>query len=102
MSKYINQEWSRNIKPASKYPVIFAGRNTHIASVSVSGLSEPEIEAHCNLITAAPELLKSLKQLVERCNDPAITNILNEAGQAGLWACVTKEALEAINKAEGK
>jgi hypothetical protein len=64
--------WHRNIPPASKYPVIFAGRNTHVAILAVRGTSMPpeEIEANCNLIAAAPELLYALKEVaikVGRC-----------------------------------
>jgi hypothetical protein len=47
--------WSRNIPPASKYCVVFAGRNTHVATVCTQGLSESEIEGNINLIAAAPE-----------------------------------------------
>jgi len=55
--------WYRNIKPAAKYPTIFAGRNTHVAQVTTVGLSPEEIEANCNLIMAAPELLDALVSL---------------------------------------
>lgn len=48
--------WHRDIKPAAKYPVVFAGRNTHIATVATrGGLTDAEIEANCDLIAAAPE-----------------------------------------------
>lgn len=53
--------WHRNIKPASKYTCVFAGRNTHVAYVATGGLSEDEIEANCNLVTAAPDMLEALK-----------------------------------------
>ena len=55
--------WHRNIKPASKYTVIFAGRNTHIARLVPDGLTDDEIEANCNLIAAAPELLEALETM---------------------------------------
>ena len=32
--------WCRNIKPARKYPVVFAGRCEHVAIVSTSGLTD--------------------------------------------------------------
>lgn len=44
--------WHRNIRPASRYPTIWAGRNTHIAYVSVGGLDGskfPEVELEANL-----------------------------------------------------
>lgn len=53
--------WDRNIRPVSKYSVIFAGRNTHIASIISQGLTELEAEANANLIRTAPELLDTLK-----------------------------------------
>ncbi len=56
--------WHRNIKPARKYVTIFAGRNTHICHLSTDGLTDTEIEANCNLITAAPELLTALKLMM--------------------------------------
>ena len=56
--------WHRNIKPARKYGVIFAGRNTHVARLAVEGLADDEIEANCDLITAAPEMLDTLRMLL--------------------------------------
>jgi len=61
--------WHRNIKPASKYSVIFAGRNTHVATVCTSGLDEAEIESNCNLIAAAPRLLAALRGLLDMVTD---------------------------------
>ena len=57
--------WHRNIPPAAKYPIIFAGRNTHVAQVLSRGLPESEIEANCNLIAAAPALLEALRDLID-------------------------------------
>lgn len=56
--------WHRNIKPARKYGVIFAGRNTHVARLAVEGLADDEIEANCDLITAAPKMLETLRMLL--------------------------------------
>jgi hypothetical protein len=52
--------WGRNIKPASHYPIIYAGRNTHVAQVISRGLTDAECEANCDLIAAAPDLLAAL------------------------------------------
>jgi hypothetical protein len=52
--------WGRNIKPATKYPVIFAGRNTHVAMVDTR-LPADEVEANIRLIAAAPDLLAALR-----------------------------------------
>ena len=60
--KFTPGPWHRNIKPKSKYPAIFAGRNTHITALKTQGLTDDEIEANCNLIVAAPELYKALKE----------------------------------------
>ena len=49
--------WNRNIKPASRYPTIFAGRNTHVAYIATRGVTDEEAEANINLIVAAPDLL---------------------------------------------
>ena len=61
--------WHRNIKPASKYPVIFAGRNMHVAVVDTHLETEDEIESNCNLIAAAPELLDALRTLYRAAFD---------------------------------
>ncbi len=55
--------WSRNIKPASKYPTVFAGRNTHVAVACTRGLSEAEIEGNVSLIASAPKLLDALQRI---------------------------------------
>lgn len=58
---YTQGGWHRNVPPATKFPTIFAGRNTHVARVVVDGgLTPEEIEANCNLIAAAPKLLEAL------------------------------------------
>lgn len=67
-AKHTPGPWHRNIKPASKYNVVFAGRNTHVAAVKTEGLSEAEIEANMDLIAAAPELLDALQAIVAECS----------------------------------
>ncbi|MCA3573115.1 MAG: hypothetical protein IOC86_04310 [Aestuariivirga sp.] len=63
-SQHTPGPWSRNIKPATKYPILFAGRNTHICTVSVSGLPPETVEANLLLIRAAPDMLAALESLV--------------------------------------
>lgn len=63
MSKHTSGPWHRNIRPATKYPTIFAGRNTHIAVVDTRLSNKDEVEANIDLIAAAPELLDGLKHL---------------------------------------
>lgn len=80
--------WSRNIKPASKYNTIFAGRNTHVAHLSTAGLSEEEIESNANLIVAAPDMLLALEL--------ALQNLIYPRTHPAVSA-----ALAAIAKAKG-
>ncbi len=56
-TKHTPGPWHRNIKPASKYNVVWAGRNTHVLAVKTEGLTEEEIEANIDLASAAPDLL---------------------------------------------
>lgn len=73
MSAHTPGPWHRNIKPASKYNVVFAGRNTHVAAVKTEGLSVAEIEANMDLIVAAPDMLTLLrKMLAEHEDHPTI------------------------------
>jgi hypothetical protein len=64
-SQHTPGPWSRNIKPATKYPTLFAGRNTHICTVSVSGLPPETVEANLLLIRAAPDMLAALWDIVD-------------------------------------
>lgn len=86
--------WNRNIKPASKYTVIFAGRNTHVARVIPDGLPEEEVEANCNLIVAAPELLEALERA-----ETALAFFVNDEGESDVEALAQAQA--AIAKAKG-
>lgn len=72
-TKHTPGPWSRNIKPAKKYNTIFAGRNTHVCHLTVTGLTDEEIEANCDLIRAAPELLDALSDLMKSCANWAPT-----------------------------
>jgi hypothetical protein len=69
MSAHTSGPWHRNIPPATKYNTIFAGRNTHVARLSVDGLSAAEVEANCNLIAAAPDMLTALQRLTHPAAD---------------------------------
>ena len=72
MPKHTPGPWSRNIKPAAKYNTIFAGRNTHICHLAIGGLTDEEIEANCDLIAAAPDLLEALRGIfkAQLCPEP--------------------------------
>lgn len=102
-SKHIAAGWHRNIPPASKYPIIFAGRNTHVAQILTQGLTPEEIEAHANLITAAPELLKALKFVQEAMHGLAHSaDDVPEWNEGGTAFEASAAVAAAIAKAEGK
>lgn len=63
IAKHTPGPWHRNIRPAAKYPVVWAGRNKHVLAIKTIGLTEEEIEANINLAAAAPDLL-AFAQLV--------------------------------------
>jgi hypothetical protein len=95
MSAHTPGPWHRNIKPATHYNTIFAGRNTHVTRLAVEGKSEEEVEANCALIVAAPDLLAALQMMDEAFShyvegDPSDDEIL-----------AIQVARAAINKATG-
>lgn len=92
-TKHTAGPWGRNIPPVSKYPIIYAGRNTHVAQVITRGLPEAEAEANARLIAAAPELLSAIVELLDACPTSCEDRRLNEA---------MKGAEKAIAKARGK
>jgi len=55
--------WNRNIPPARKYPVIFAGRNKHVCRLITDGMTDEEVEANANLIAVAPDMLATMDEL---------------------------------------
>ncbi|HYG84547.1 MAG TPA: hypothetical protein VD907_06765 [Verrucomicrobiae bacterium] len=63
--KHTPGPWHRNVPPATKYPTIFSGINTHVSRVVVDGLSPEEVDANASLIACAPEMLEMLNQLAE-------------------------------------
>ena len=89
MTKHTPAPWHRNIRANGKYPVIYAGRNTHVAMAKGHDYLPPEeIEANIDLIAAAPELLEALK------------NILSY--EISCPKTIQEQATRAIIKAEGK
>ena len=56
--------WHRNIKPASKYPVIFSGQNTHVCQVISRGLTDDQVEANCDLIVAAVNFHETMRAIL--------------------------------------
>lgn len=99
MSKHTPGDWGRNIKPASKYPIIFAGRNTHVARVITDGLTEQEAEANADLIAAAPDLLDALKIAAMALDLAAL--VPGDAYWQQQGRSAARTAREAIAKATG-
>ena len=64
MADHTPGPWHRNIRPASRYPVIFTGRNTHlITAVPARGIPDDVADANHDLICAAPDMLAALREL---------------------------------------
>ena len=123
MSKHTPGPWHRNIPPASKYPTVWSGRNTHVAAISPGAhrrsgngctMSEEEQEANINLIAAAPEMLAALKvaecfkrlgytqQAVRALEAEGITIPLVPPFGNDLANYATEQMRAAIAKAEGR
>ena len=81
MTRHTPGPWHRNIKPATKYTVIFAGRNTHVAAVIPGNLDPAEVEANMCLVRAAPDLLAAC-QAAEGLTAWALDNGANAAAGA--------------------
>jgi hypothetical protein len=98
--------WKRNIKPATKFPIVYAGRNTHVAQVSSMGLDPETVEANLCLIMAAPDLyagnfaaLDVLRALAAERNPNLIEAVLaNLRGPCS----IIPQLESALAKAEGK
>ena len=88
--------WARNIKPATKYNTIFAGRNTHVARLEVYGLDPAEVEANCDLIAAAPDLLAALEAA-----DKWVAMYHDLPGHDAASKCMSAVIRAAIAKATG-
>ena len=79
--KYTAGPWSRNIPPARKYAIVFAGRNAHIAQICSAGLEDSEIEANCDLIAAAPDMRDALARAA-----PWLGRLVADGGHLGCAA----------------
>lgn len=74
-AKHTPGPWHRNIRADGKYPVVFAGRNTHVATVSQQK-SGDETESNIDLIAAAPDLLAMLKRCIKHVPESAVAGEL--------------------------
>lgn len=84
--------WHRNIRASGHYPVVFSGRNNHVATASQQA-DPAETEANIDLIAAAPELLGALRAMLDQFKDHAQYDDAD--------AEAVNLALAAINKATG-
>lgn len=91
--------WQRNIPPASKYPTIFAGRNTHVARVVTEGLPPEEIEANTDLIVASPALLSLARRFVTTLNQAGVKPVVDSDNPL---EALHFDAIATINQAEGR
>lgn len=62
-TKHTPGPWSRNIRANGKYPIVFAGRNQHVAQ-ACQQKDGAETESNIDLIAAAPDLLTALEEIV--------------------------------------
>lgn len=82
--------WHRNIKPATHYNTIFAGRNTHVTRLAVEGKTEAEVEANCALIVAAPDLLAALQMVNRIWSHDQTANLAPDSPVAIVRAAIAK------------
>ena len=64
VSSHTPGPWHRNIRANGNYPVVFAGRNQHVATVCQQH-DGAETEANIDLIAAAPDLLEALRYVLD-------------------------------------
>lgn len=97
MTQHTPGPWYCRSNPAQRYPVVFSGK-TKVARAVTSKLSQHEIEANINLISAAPDMLAALERILY-----AHDNHGNGAamGEAILCRQYAEMARAAINKAKG-
>ena len=62
------EPWHRNIRANGKYPVVFAGRNQHVATVCQQ-TDGAETEANIDLVASAPELLTMLQAAYDHISE---------------------------------
>lgn len=98
--KHTQGGWGRNITPVSKYPIIYAGRNTHVARIITDDVPPDEAEANADLISAAPELLAALKGMIKATSHDIFTDAPECADAVEGVSNATFIALAAIARAE--
>jgi hypothetical protein len=91
--------WSRNIRANGKYPVVFAGRNQHVATVCQQK-DGAETEANIDLVHAAPCLLEALEEYQRLVAYLQRTTNPEEWATRGDWKLLQARAAAAIAKAK--
>jgi hypothetical protein len=69
MSDYENVKWEQGARGPNNCPIVGNGRGRMICMLGANADEYPEYEDHAQLITAAPELLDALLELVDLVND---------------------------------
>lgn len=93
MTQHTSGPWHRNIKPARKYPTVFAGRNTHIAVMQSISLTDEEIEANTNLVMASPDLYAALKRWQTFARNNGWTDADHHDADGTGWITATDAAI---------
>jgi len=89
-TQHTSGPWNRNIRAGGKYPVIYSGRNNHVALVLKA--DPDEMEANIDLISAAPDLLAAAQAMADSFADCVKTELaLSEfPALAALVAAIAK------------
>ena len=93
--------WHRNIRREGRYPVVFAGRNQHVATASQQD-DPAETEANIDLISAAPELLEALNVIARASerSEKLFGGSMSEVTR--VFENITRVARAAIARATGQ
>lgn len=97
----VPQEWHRNIAPASHYVTIWAGRNHHVCALKPTGWTAEQVEAHADLISAAPRLRRALVALLEHAYQIQDEGPPGEGWKSKELEAVIDEAKRSINWSNG-
>lgn len=94
---------SRNIKPASKYPILFTGRNEHMFQVCTEGKSGEEIEVNLQRLM---DCWNACEGIADPSVIPLILSLIYEArpyiNNSEINNNFETRILNALARAEGK
>lgn len=100
-TKHTPGPWSRNIKANGKYPVVFAGRNQHVAVVHQQK-DGAETEANIDLVAAAPDLLAALVCAINALEGRYPWPVAGKFTKKEACAAAVSTARAAIARAKGE